>query len=67
MINTEHYSCSFCGNDWTLEQGFNVNTKQCPPCDKYDEQAPKIKAERDRILKYWEDEGRFVEANLKNR
>ena len=59
-----YHSCSFCGNDWTIEDGFNLKTKQCPPCDKYDEEEPARQAERDRQKKWWEEEGRFIEAHL---
>ena len=63
MKNT-HYRCSFCGNDWTIEDGFNLKTKQCEPCDKYDEEEPFRKAERYRLAKWWEEDGRFIEAHL---
>lgn len=35
-----HHSCSFCGNDWTIEDGYNPETKQCPPCDAWDAEKP---------------------------
>lgn len=61
----KHYSCSFCGNDWLLEEGFNLKTMQCPPCDKYDLEEPTRKAERDRLQKWWEEEGKYIERYLK--
>ena len=42
-----HHSCSFCGNDWTIEDGYNPKTKQCPPCDAWDADKPKRDAERE--------------------
>ncbi len=47
-----HHSCSFCGNDWTIEDGFNLKSKQCPPCDSYDLEEPKKKLERERIAEW---------------
>jgi len=44
-----HHSCSFCGNDWTIEDGYNPETKQCPPCDAWDADKPK----RDAELEEW--------------
>lgn len=64
MKQTQHYSCSYCGNDWTIEQGFNLKTNQCPPCDEFDVEEPLRKKERERLIKYWEEEGCFVETNL---
>jgi len=40
-----HHSCKFCNNDWTVEDGFNLETQQCPPCDAWDADAPKRQAE----------------------
>lgn len=58
------HSCSFCGNDWTIEEGFNLETKQCPPCDAYDKEEPARQAERDRQEKWWQEEGRYIDAYL---
>ena len=64
MKKYTHYSCSFCKNDWTIKDGFNLKTNQCPPCDAYDIEYLIRKAEINRQRKWWEEEGRFIEANL---
>ena len=49
MKNQVWHSCKFCNNDWTVKDGFNLKTKQCPPCDAWDADKPK----RDAELKEW--------------
>jgi hypothetical protein len=44
-----HYSCKFCNNDWTVEDGFNLKTMQCPPCDAWDNDKPN----RDKEMQEW--------------
>jgi hypothetical protein len=65
MKKYTHYSCSFCGNDWTIEDGYNPATKQCPSCDAYDREEPARKAERDRQSRWWQEEGRHIESYLR--
>ena len=48
MDSDVYYSCSFCHNDYTINQGYNPKTKQCKGCDDWDnkgkkEQVDKIK------------------------
>ena len=65
-----HHTCSFCGNDWTVEDGFNLKTMQCPPCDAWDNDKPKReaeKAERDRLDKWWEEEGKAIDNYVRSR
>lgn len=59
------YSCSFCNNDWTIEEGFNLETNQCPPCDIYDREEPIRKVERERQEKWWREEGVYIKAYLR--
>lgn len=67
MDKHKFYSCSFCGNDWTLDQGFNLQTKQCPPCDAYDRDEPAREAERQQQRDWWERDGKYIESYLRNK
>lgn len=58
------HSCSFCGNDWTISQGYNPETKQCPSCDAWDRDEPAKKSEREREKVWWETEGRRIHAHV---
>jgi hypothetical protein len=46
-----HHSCKFCNNDWTVEDGFNLETQQCPPCDAWDADREKRDAETKELLR----------------
>jgi len=54
-IEKEWYTCKFCGNDHTLDDGFELSTHQCASCHDYDIQKPAID-------KYWLE----YEINTKN-
>lgn len=41
------YECSFCGNDWTIEEGFVLKTMQCAGCQEWDD----TKEQRDKEWK----------------
>lgn len=62
---TVSYECTSCNNVYTEEEGFSLATCQCYSCDLYDVEEPIRKAERNRLKKWWEDEGRYIEANIK--
>jgi hypothetical protein len=64
-INHLH-TCSFCQNDWSIKDGFNLKTKQCASCDKYDLEEPEKEKERDRHEKWWQEEGRFMEIYFRS-
>lgn len=59
------YECSFCQNCYTESEGFNLKTNQCKGCDEYDKEEPIRIAERKKQQKWWEEEGRHIEANLR--
>lgn len=66
----KHYSCSFCNNDWTVEDGFNLKTMQCPSCDAWDNDKPKRdaeKTEQQRLDKWWKEEGKYIENHLRSK
>ncbi len=58
------HTCSFCGNSWTISEGFNIETKQCTPCDVYDIEEPARELERVKQRKWWDGEGRFIDAHV---
>lgn len=41
-INTDEkfFECKHCNNDWTLTEGFNLNTMQCKSCQDWDDSKP---------------------------
>lgn len=49
MMPTELHECVYCHNTWTVEEGFNLVTKQCAGCQEWDD----TKEERD--AKYAKD------------
>lgn len=58
------YICSFCKNDWTIEEGFNLKTNQCHLCDTFDIEEPIRNAERDKSTKWREEQLPYIEAYL---
>lgn len=49
--------CSFCKNEWSINEGYSLKTKQCAGCDVYDREEPIRKAEAERLRIWWETEG----------
>lgn len=59
--------CSFCGNEYSINEGYSLKTKQCFGCDEYDREEPIRRAERERLQRWWETEGRRIDAHLATR
>jgi hypothetical protein len=36
----ELWACSWCGNEWTLAEGYDIVSKQCKGCSDYDKEKP---------------------------
>lgn len=53
MNINKHYECRSCHNEWTVKQGFNIKTKQCPMCQKWDDEKPQREKE-------WEERQKFL-------
>ena len=37
---SESFECLFCGNYWSLDEGFVLETMQCKGCQDYDDAKP---------------------------
>jgi len=35
------YECRSCHNEWTLDEGFRIDTNQCAGCQQWDDDKPK--------------------------
>ena len=62
MANSESHECSYCQNDFPNEE-YNPITKQCVYCDKFDEEEPTRKKERE-IQDKWESENQHMIKHL---
>ena len=56
--------CSFCNNEWSISEGFNLETNQCKSCDDYDREEPIREAERERQRLWWDSNGKYIERYL---
>jgi hypothetical protein len=51
----ESFECSFCGNDWSLDEGFVLKTMQCKGCQDYDDTKPQRDKEMKERMKWVEE------------
>lgn len=56
--------CSFCNNEWSINEGFSTKTNQCKRCDDYDKEEPIREAEREKQRIWWETDGKYIERYL---
>jgi len=40
VMEKRFYTCKYCYNDWTLDEGFKVSTNQCKGCHDWDKEEP---------------------------
>lgn len=46
----ETYECKYCHNEWSLDEGFRLDTMQCAGCQKWDDDKPKRDAEMKELM-----------------